>query len=1112
MNRMLLTRTGIFCERLRIFSLILIMLVSPLALSAQITVSARNKSVKAVLDAIEKRSDYRFQYAGTLADLDRIVSVSVDNESIDSTLKRLFAGTNIVYTVNGNHVVLAESKLSDPASAGPRKIAGIVRDQRNVPVVGATVQIVGTNIGTITDAEGRFTLNAGAGQTLNISFIGYIPQNVVVGSQTNFEIALSEDRIAVDEVVVVGYGNTKRKDLTGSIASVKGDKVNVAASSSIEKLLQGRVAGLNIAQTNDNDPKGSVQVRIRGNSSINGSNAPLMVIDGVPMGDAGNSIMLNPDMVASVEVLKDASSTAIYGSRGANGVILVTTKTGTMDSPVFWVNMKMSVNTFSKELEYWRDPVKMAQLSNEEMVNSNLEPLYIGKKDKYGIYYPSVEEIASGAWPYRTNWPDYMYRTPLSQEYNVGVENRTKKGRYYVNLGMLNTKALQIENNYSKYTLDLKYEHKIHRNVTLSSNTMLFVDFRNTNEGLEHTRNPLWPVYNADGSYYKSYEFDYGNPAALTNERVDKSDYKSVAERLELEWKIIPELVFKASGYVKGDMGKTSQFNPPLYTSVGDQAGENLHGQAMIYDSNSDSFVGDSYLTYSKVFGGKHSFSAMIGVNYEYYRSRNSWSEGEGFVNQSLKDANINNAEKSYTGASESESKLASGFTRLNYSYDNRYFVTFTARADGASKFGKNNKWGYFPSGAVAWKLSEEKFMKDISWIDLLKIRASYGLSGNQGISPYQTFEQYGFDYFWENGVQYRISGVGTEVGREGSDSRYIIWGGMPNEDLGWEKTSQLDVGFDLALFGERLNVTFDYYYKRTTDLLRQKFLSPSTGYDRVWTNDGTITNKGIELTVNGTVVNTPSWTLNLGGTIAANRNKVVALGTGLDGGYRVDANGLKFEPYGGGNFAGESYFNILAIGYPMNVFYGYKANGILQDPYGVTPAGEINYEGLREDGTLDESKRQIIGDPNPDFTYSFSLDLTHKSGLDFSLLLYGVYGNDIFTASRLSNPSTMDRRWTPDNPSNTYPRLNYQRIWHSNSLFVEDGSYLRVKNIGVGYTLPSNIAPKVFKGLRISFNVTNPFTFTRATGYDPEVMENGIGGSYLPRYTTYTIGLNMKF
>lgn len=989
-------------------------------------------------------------------------------------------------------------------------VSGTVKSEIDgEPLIGVSISIKGTQQGVISDMDGNYSIVCEPNSTLAFTYIGFQKKEIKVNNQKVLNVLMQEDSALLDEVVVVGYGIMKKSDLTGSVASVKGDEVSIVSSGSVEKLLQGRVSGLTIINNAEDNPQGGATVRIRGVSSINASNAPLVVVDGIPMGDAGNLNNINPNIIESIEVLKDASGTAIYGSRGANGVIMITTKSGSGIKPNVWVNAKLGAHVFSKSLDYWKDPLSMAMLENEAYENAGLEPIYIGKKDTRGTYYPSIAEIRDGIWPYHTDWEDYVFRNALTKDYNIGVEGGSKESKYYASLGYYKGEGMQKADDYDKISLDLSYSNKLAQSVTVSSKAGFVKGKRNLNYGMSYNRNPLFPVYNGEGTYFKAHTEDYGNPVMMTNERKNVNDNIEGYAIVRFDWDIIPDLRFSASGSARGGNYNSSYYNPPIYT----QGGDLYDGEGGLSTSNFYNLITDAYATYNKTFAEKHSLSAMVGTSLENNKTRGNSITGRGFQNHILKDENLAGAETRLVGNSQVSTRLLSYFTRLNYTLDNKYLFTFTARSDGSSKFGKDNKWGFFPSGAVSWRASEEKFLKDVDWMNQLKLRASYGVSGNQGISAYQTFEQFGSSYYFLDGEERVIYGVGKQIGREGIGDRFALWGGMENQELSWEKTSQFDVGLDMSVIDSRINLTLDYYYKKTTDLLRQKFLPPSSGYDRVWVNDGEIENKGVEFTLTGHILTKGDWKFSSTFMINANRNKVIGFGSKEDSGY-IDINGIKYLPYGSG-ILNEAYLNVLALGYPVNSFFGYQVDGIIQEKTGsgnkMTQPGEFNYIGLNEDGTLNANQRTIIGDPNPKFTGSLSLDLSHKSGIDLSVLLYGVYGNDIFSLRKLESPELRADRWTPENPHNERPKLRADRQYYASSWFVEDGSFLRVQNITLGYTFPEKVAKK-FANSRVYLNVSNPVTFSNVSEYDPEVGEDGRGNVAFPRICTFTAGIEVKF
>ncbi|MBR9854317.1 MAG: TonB-dependent receptor [Algicola sp.] len=993
-------------------------------------------------------------------------------------------------------------------SAQVDKVSGVVTDRNEVPLMGVNIIVEGAQRGTVTDFDGNYVLEVMPGDThLIFSFLGYKTQTVPISSK-NLNIKLEASFESLDELVLIGYGSTEKRDLTGSVASIKPEKINITPSGSFEQLIQGRVAGLQVINSSNDNPEGGATIRIRGNSSINGSNSPLVVVDGFPIGTAGNMNSVNPNNIASIEVLKDASASAIYGSRGANGVILITTKTGSGGDMQVFLNTKTSTSYFSEKLDYWRDTALMAELENEAFINQGLEPIYRGARDVMGTYYPSVDEIKDNLWPYYTDWSDQVFRNPLMLDYNLGINGSGEKTKYFLNLGYYQGQGMQVRDDYDKVSGDLDVIQQVTDKLSVHSRIGFVKGKRNINYGISYRRNPLFPVFNEEGTYYRMHNRDFGNVAALTNERVNKNETNTFYGQLSLDWQILDYLDLTARMSYRHQEAISSRYDPPLYTLNGD----NHNGFASRGNSSSNNYVAESFLTYGQLFGEQHEVSIMGGVSFQREDNTSSYLEARGFTNQNLKEENLSGGETRIINNGFVETTLASGLGRINYEFMERYILTLTARLDGSSKFGENNKWAFFPSGAFAWKLHEEDFLKDNPAISLLKLRTSYGVSGNQGISPYQTIERYGSSFYYTDGREYITYGVGLPIGREGPGNRFLSWGGIANKSLGWESTSQFNAGVDISLFDSRLNITADYYHKNTVDLLRQQFLPLSTGFDRIWINDGEVMNRGLELSISGDIIDTPA--IQFGGDLilSRNRNEVINIGSRESSGYIEDEYNNRFQYYGGSVFD-QTAANIIAIGEPINVFYGYKVDGIIQDgpvESEFQQPGEFNYVDLNGDGVIDSNDRTIIGNPNPDFTGSLALTLAHESGFDLSLQLYGVYGNDIFSYSKLEAPRFRENRWTPENPINNRPSLRSGRQYRVSDWFIEDGSFLRLQNITLGYDL-DKFGMKWLRGGRAYFTATNLFTLSGVSEYDPEVGEKGIGSVAFPRISTLTLGIDLN-
>ncbi|MBR3387047.1 MAG: TonB-dependent receptor [Bacteroidales bacterium] len=1000
-----------------------------------------------------------------------------------------------------------------------RRLGGTVVDQYGNPVAGAAVLVTGSNKYAVSGDDGYWIIEGvAADATLSVSCLGYEDATIPVNGQSFINVVLNESSIMLEETVAIGYGRMKKSDLTGSVASLSPENLATKPSNSIESLMQGRVAGVQVTN-NSQEPGASSIVRVRGNSSVNGSNAPLLVVDGFPFGDAGNLAQINPQDIISMEVLKDASASAIYGSRGANGVILITTNKAAGNRTSLSVRQQTTLSQMTSKLDLWYDPVLMAITQNEAKVNAGLTPQYVGAINANGVYYPSIEELMT-TWTTNTRWEDLVLRRqPVSNNTTVQVRSSNDKTNFMASANYYRDNGVFVDDYYQKFGGRFSVDQRLFKNFVLTTGANIMYSKRNYNPGRSFNRNPIFPVYHEDGSYWLYSASDYYHPIALKELSKNTTEGLSVIANAGIEWNLFDG--FTVTSQLNYKHGESIQdiYNPSIYSETGNF--NNGYGQ--IVNGKDDNLVMDIYGTYDKVLAEKHHVTAMVGYSYETYRGRSSSLTGVDFVNEALGNENLQagNPERYRISNGLSQTKLVSGLMRLNYGYDNRYLFTFTARADGSSKFGAGNKWAYFPSGAVSWNAHNESFLKDVKWLDVLKFRASYGVSGNQGISPYQTLSRFGQHKYYYAGSWQTAIGPGYQSGYTGEGGIYAVWSGIANTNLKWETTSQLDFGVDVSLFGNRLNVTFDWYDKVTNDLLRERNIAPSSGYDRMWVNDGTIKNTGIELTLDGIMYSDRDW--KVGGTFmfTRNRNRVLSLGNAIEAGLMTDKNtGMQYEYYGNslGQFRG--YTNILAIDQPMYVFYGYKVDGIVQSlEDGLTAGltgndaepGEFRYVDVDESGTVDENDRCIIGDPNPDFLASLSLDVKWKN-LDASIFFNGVFGNDVINTQRFGQPSNNPLRWTPDNPNNDYPKLRDDRQTKFSDWWVEDGTFIRIQTVSLGYTIPLRKSLRFMDSIRLYTNVDNLFTFTKFKGYDPEVGANGIYSGGYPRLRKWTFGIDFNF
>ena len=994
---------------------------------------------------------------------------------------------------------------ADLALAQQKVVTGVVADKQGISLPGVLVSVAGTSVRTATDSKGKFSISLPLGQnTLVFSFIGMQTLTVKVEPGKNdLQITLENASRDLNEVVVVGYGTAKKGDLTGSVGSIKGSDLIKTPASSVDQLLEGKVAGVQVV-TSSGQPGAGAQITIRGQGSINADGNPLVVVDGIEYGDAGNLKQINPDDIESIDVLKDASSTAIYGSRGANGVIMVTTKRGKQGQSHINFSSLTTLSTLQNKLDVWHDPVQEATIENQANINGGVVPLFTGQTYG-GTYYPSLDELrgldpSKPKWPYNTDWADLVYRKPISQNYTLSADGGDEKTRYAVSLNYYNEQGLNIENGYHKYTGHINLEHKLKPNVTLGTNVIITQTYDYGQE-LSANRSIIFPAYNPDGTYFHIGANDFGNPLQTAYTVLNTSKTLDLLSTAYVSWDIIKGLNLRAQiSYTFGN-AVNDNYQPRDATNTGNL----FQGYGDINNYNNNHVIDETYLTYDRDFGKKHHINVVAGFTNETNITRTSDLQGHGFVNDVLNDQNLASATTQFISNGETKTVLESGIARVNYSFLNRYLFTFTSRLDGSSVFGENNKFAFFPSGAIGWKVNDEPFMKNITQISELKVRASYGVTGNQGIQPYQSLSTLG-SYKYYTGTPGSTSfqtGYGPPYYNDGSNVNSKVFDGLENKSLKWETTSQLDIGFDLGLLDQRFTLTADYYYKHTTNLLRAEQIALSSGFSLIEVNDGTIDNKGLELAGNARILQ-GKVTWNVGANIAFNRNKVISIG----GGENIESNGADIESI-------RAPLNYYINGQPANVFLGYKFDGIVQkaggtNPVDGTPAtvGDIKYIA---GGPLPVGQGEyIIGNPNPKGYYGFNTSVKYGS-FDLYVQLNGVYGNDIFNFAKFT-PSAQLQAWTPDNPTNAYPSVNSTRVYYASNWYVESGSYLRIQNVNLGYTLKPNLIKGV-SNLRVYFSGSNLYTFDKVgPSFDPEVGSNGQNNSAYLKPRQYSLGVTVSF
>jgi TonB-dependent starch-binding outer membrane protein SusC len=980
-----------------------------------------------------------------------------------------------------------------------QKISGKVVDEKGEALPGVTVKIKGTNKGISTDANGLFSLEVNLGDVLVFSSTGFSQQEVTFNGQSSINVTLKTDQKSLEEVVVVGYGSVKRSDLTGSVSSVSAEKVTqVKGVSTIAGALQGQAAGVQVIQRSGQPGEG-VSIKVRGTNSIAGGNDVLYVVDGLPLN--GLSAQLNPEDIESLEILKDASSTAIYGSRGANGVIMITTKKGKSGKLSVKYNGYFGVQSLRKKIDVI-DAQQFAQLQNEVAANDGQPQVWTAAQ---------IQGLGSG-----TDWQDLVYQNANVQDHNLSLSGATPDTKYYTSVGYFNQEGIIPNSGFNRYSFRGNMDHKI--NERLSANVSLSLQQSNYkqnnyfnadgNGGVPFTTMVMPPtqgIYDANGKYtvFTGVPWGQSNPWAISHEEIRNNPQLRIIGNAQLSYLITDGLKLKSSAGIDNIWNRADYYAPTTLSLY-------PNGGAYRNYDNSSSFITENILNYNKSFG-QHSIDVVGGFTYQT-NTFESLSSGTatGFLTNVYENNNINAASvKAIPGTNFNDNRLISYLGRVNYTFAQKYLLTITGRYDGSSRFSEDHKYGFFPSAAIGWKVSEESFMKNIKAISNLKLRASYGLSGNQAIGSYQTLPQLSN----QNVILNNTQTTGYYSGR------------LDNNSLKWETTKQLDLGFDLGLFNERIQIVADYYSKKTTDLLLNVTLPSSSGYSSVLQNVGAVGNKGFEFTVN-TKNLTGKLTWNSTVTFTANRNKVLDLGKDARG------NAITYKEVGSGG----NWFPMV-LGQPMQQLFGYQVQGVYQtDAEAVAngeptkKAGDYRFD-TSQGGVLPNDSRRILTNMQPKFTYGINNSFGYQN-FNLSFMIVGSVGNDIVNEFRKYN-ITLNGRWAPtqeafnnrwvagsgrnefDKPSaNSGGTIRD----YANSLWVENGSYLRLRDITFSY----NFGAPVLRALNISafqlfLSAQNFITITKYSGYDPEASNsaasvNGWDRGVYPSTKTITGGVKVSF
>lgn len=1071
--------------------------------NAKVSIHMNNVKLDKILNEIENQTDYLFIYNNQV-DINKITSVKVKNEAVAQVLDRILSGTGINYELEGTHIILTTEAIKDlHAQQQAKTVTGTVTDVSGEPIIGANIRIKGTTTGTITDIDGNFSIEAEPQSVIEVSYIGYLTQETVINNQKSIRFLLKEDTKTLDEVVVIGYGVQKKADLTGSVANINTEKLNTQSNANIGQALQGKIAGVDIV-SQGGAPGSGTRIMVRGIGTLNNA-SPLYIVDGMYM----NSIdHINPNDIASIDVLKDASSAAIYGSRAANGVIIVTTKEGsnTEGKPIIDLSVNLGISTASKFLDMldakgWAEVTTIARQA-------------IGK--------PALDMATDLANKPDNDWQDIMFRPALMQNYNLAVKGGGKYSTYYTGLGYFNQDDIVKGTNYQRYNIQSKNDYK--RGI-FSAGTNLIISFSHDKPLHQELRGgmigtilqsvPTLEKY--DDTREGGYGGTYGDVVNIPHPLAIIDD--NIMDRYNENVKIFANLYAQIELFkgLKYKLNLTPDFSFERYKNYLNKydfgLATNSITQLTERQRRRRNILVENLLTFDRTFG-EHKISALAGYTYQDSRFRHIQAYGEGLP-QGLEEIDAATTNRSNEGNSW-RSVLTSILGRVFYSYQNKYLFTATIRRDGSSKFGKNNRYGYFPSFSLGWNVAEEKFMENVHWLDQLKLRGGYGVLGNQEIDNYQ------YSSTITTGINYPDGNGG------------LLQGAFPknfaNPDIKWEETAMTNVGIDFMAFNNRLSLTADYYVKNTKDILLTVPIPISSGgaNDPI-RNAGKIRNNGFEFNLGWMDQPNPdiSYGINLIGSF--NKNKVIAMGSesGSIKGGSTNQNITTSETKAGYPIGG--YWLISTAGYFNSQE---EVDAYAKDGKKIQPAaepGDIKFVDANNDGVINDDDRVFQGSPFPDFTFALNGNMRYKN-FDLSIGLQGVLGNKIYNATRQtledvtkgSNflASCLDY-WTPENKNASHPRLTWddpnRNTRAESDRYLENGSYLRLRSVQLGYTFPQTWFKGAIQHARVYINAENLFTITSYSGYSPDVNADnanyrGFDNFIYPTNRTFMLGLNVTF
>lgn len=1026
-------------------------------------------------------------------------------------------------------------------SFAQKKVNGVITDSTGEPIIGASIFLKGSSTGTVSDLDGKYEISAtGESDIMVVSYVGYIPQEVAIGDRTQINIVLKENSTVLDDVVIIGYGTVKKRDLTGSVSSIGADKLKERSFGNALQSMAGQVSGVQITQT-QGAPGMAPTIKVRGASSINAGTSPLYVIDGIPLEDntvsdgtnGGSSNMsfnrnplnnINPNDIESIEILKDASSAAIYGSRGANGVVIITTKQGKAGKTKVDASYEFGISRVNRRIDMmdakeWIDFEIAARNNTWATILKNNPNAVRGMDTKIPVEFSDPEwlaRIGNG-----TDWQDVLFRTAYTHNAQVSASGGSDKTQFMFSGGYLNQQGVVDRNDYNRLSIRSNIDHKFNDRI----NAGLKIALSRTNDSSYGTAgksdavslavqsDPIFPIRVETGSLgfkdpnsiwntFVKYGFQLWHPYSLTREMSKKKTTDMVLVNSFLDYNILNGLKFRTAFSVS-----TEDSHYKSYWNEGQDWGYSgwVNAEANFITMRSTNWVWENTLNYNRTFNTDHSVTGLIGYTMQEQLLEYSNMTAGSFPNDLVHTMNAGKVNKGST--TETEWALASFLARATYSYQGKYLASAAIRTDGCSRFGKNNRWGYFPSASLAWRLSEENFMKGIDQLNNLKLRLSYGVTGNNQIPNYGAIGLLGYASYVQDGTVNQ--GLYTNT--------------LPDPELKWEKTGQTNLGLDAGLFNNRLNFSLDVYYSKTRDLLLDVPIPVLTGFQSTLTNIGKLENRGIEFFVSTRNIDSEfRWTTDF--NISANRNKVLKLG----------ANNAPIM------VTSNDAISKTEVGQPIGNYYGYIFDGVLSQadidnghPVWLgSEAGDPKVRDVNGDKVIDSNDRTIIGNYQPDFTWGLTNNFSYK-GIELSVMLTGSQGGEImnqhsrflkaFNGNRNAYKS-VTKYWRSDaEPGDGHifkPRVTQNTVQSQSSTYwVDDASFVRIKNIRVGYNFPVSVIRRLnISNLKLYVNLENVHVFSDYPNYDPEgsTFQSGyrVGydyGSY-PNPFTATAGINISF